>query len=477
MKSKKIIALFAGALAILPLAACQGGALGTKTVEPTSTVEPTGTVETTTATSKALSYAQYAAAQDGEEVTIEAYVTGKQSWWSNKATVYMQDDNGGYFVYELGCTQEQYNTDLAVGNKIQVTGVKGSYAGQAEVFGSQSGSEATWEKLSGTKTYTATKLNKLADMKTHPNMYVELDVTVASTPYVDPKRDNIYYDVTDGESVYTFCVETYLTAKTTDVYTTVAAFKKGDKVTVSGFAYTYYEPQLHTTGATNSGTNVFTKSAGVMTHEEFNNAALGTECTLEAFVVAKYAYSSWGNTTVYLTDAEGGYFFYRVPCTQAQYDTIKVGEKLKITGQKAEWQGEVEVDASQSGAEGTFEVIPGDKFLANPEDVSIHAAYPDELKEHNNELVSIVGLRVVSVTQPSAEGGDIYYEVAYTPLSEGGTSELYTFCVESDLCNKDTEVYKTALALQHGDLINVTGFMYIYGGPQLHTMKIEKQNA
>lgn len=468
MKSKKLLALFAGALAIIPLVACTG-------TKVTPTESKSTTVTPTTAGTTVMSYAQYAAAKDGDEVTIEGYVQAKQSWWSNKATVYLQDDNGAYFVYELGCTENEYNTDLAVGNKIQVTGVKGSYAEQVEIFASQSGAEATWKKVAGTKTYQPVKLSKLADMKSHPNQLVELDVVVASTPTVDPKRDNIYYDVTDGENVYTFCVETYLTAKTLPMYETVKNFKKGDNVTVSGFAYTYYAPQLHTTGATNKGTNVFTKSAGVMTHAQFNEAAVGTECTLEAFVVAKYAYSSWGNTTVYLTDGEGGYFFYRVPCTQAQYDTIKVGEKLKITGQKAEWQGEVEVDASQSGAEGTFEVIPGAKFLANPLDLSDKLADANELKKHNNELVVLNGLEVVSVTQPSSEGGDIYFDVKFTPAT--GDAVTYTFCVESDLCSKDTDVYKTVLALQAGDKINLEGFMYIYNNPQLHTMKVTKQSA
>ena len=40
-------------------------------------------------------------AEEGTEVTIAGYVQAKQSWWDNKATVYLQDDNGAYFLYEL----------------------------------------------------------------------------------------------------------------------------------------------------------------------------------------------------------------------------------------------------------------------------------------------------------------------------------------------------------------------------------------
>ena len=34
-----------------------------------------------------MSYAEYVAAEEDEEVTISGYVQAKQSWWENKATV------------------------------------------------------------------------------------------------------------------------------------------------------------------------------------------------------------------------------------------------------------------------------------------------------------------------------------------------------------------------------------------------------
>ena len=41
-----------------------------------------------------MTYAEYAAAELNSEVTIEAYVQGKQSWWNDTATVYTQDADG-----------------------------------------------------------------------------------------------------------------------------------------------------------------------------------------------------------------------------------------------------------------------------------------------------------------------------------------------------------------------------------------------
>ena len=56
-----------------------------------------------------MTYAEYSAAEIDANVVIEGFVQGKQSWWNNKGTFYLQDGTGAYFVYELACTEEEYN--------------------------------------------------------------------------------------------------------------------------------------------------------------------------------------------------------------------------------------------------------------------------------------------------------------------------------------------------------------------------------
>ena len=53
-----------------------------------------------------MTYAEYVAADLYSEVTIETYVQATQSWWDNKITVYSQDMEGGYFMYEMACSEE-----------------------------------------------------------------------------------------------------------------------------------------------------------------------------------------------------------------------------------------------------------------------------------------------------------------------------------------------------------------------------------
>lgn len=127
------------------------------------------------------------------------------------------------------------------------------------------------------------------------------------------------------------------------------------------------------------------KSEGVMTHEEYVNAALDSEVVIETYVQAKQDW--WEDkATLYTQDKDGAYFIYNVVCSQADYDKLVPGTKIKVTGYKTEWSGEVEV------AEGaTFEIEQG-SYVAPVTDVTALLG-SDDLIAHQNEFVSFKGRR------------------------------------------------------------------------------------
>ena len=416
---------------------------------------------------KSLTYTEYKNTNDGETVIIEGYIQARRTWW-NGAVLYLQDDNGGYFVYNLPCTEDEYKNQLKVGNKIQVKGYKSSWQGEVEIIGDQSGKEAEWNLMSGTKEYPAYQLGNLVFAKDHPNEFVSYKGLAVANVYEEGR--NVYYDVTDGDKLFTFCVETYMetTPKTSETYKTVAALQKGDVIDVEGFQYIYGTPQLHTTKVTKQNKNIFEKRSGVLTYSDFVAASEGTTVKVSGYIMDKQNGLAYGNTTLYLADKDGGYFIYRLPVTEAQYNSLEIGKHVEITGYKTSWKGQVEVAGNQAGAEGTFEILNDYTFLASAKDMTSSFADEATLKAAINQKVSFKGLEVVSISLPKAEGGDIYYDVKLTVDNKTTT---YTFCVESDLRNKDTEVYKTVLGLKVGDKINVTGYMYVYEKPQLHTIE------
>ena len=123
---KKILALVMVLAMVLALAAC-GAA---KPAEAPTAELPAD--DPTVKSEGVMTYAEYAAAPLDSQVTVETYVQAKQSWWDNKATFYTQDADGGYFLYNMACSEEDY-AKLTEGVKIKVTGYKSEWAGEVEI--------------------------------------------------------------------------------------------------------------------------------------------------------------------------------------------------------------------------------------------------------------------------------------------------------------------------------------------------------
>ena len=205
----------------------------------------------------------------------------------------------------------------------------------------------------------------------------------------------------------------------------------------------------------------------VMTHEEYVAAELDTAVTIETYVQATQAW--WdGKITVYAQSQDGAYFIYNMTCAEEDAAKLIPGTKIRVKGFKAEWAGEVEL------AEGaTFEIIEGEPFIAEAEDVTAKLG-TDELINCQNELVAFKGMTVEAYDETGAafayknaenKTDDLYFKV-----SKDGVT--YDFCVEYYLCNENTDVYKAVENLKVGDVIDLEGFLYWYNGANPHITKV-----
>lgn len=204
----------------------------------------------------------------------------------------------------------------------------------------------------------------------------------------------------------------------------------------------------------------------VMTHEEYVAAALDAQVTVETYVQAK---QSWweDKATVYTQSEDGAYFLYEMACSEEDYAKLTPGTKIKVTGYKAEWAGEVEI------VDATFEILDGN-YVATATDVT-EMLGTDELVNHQNEFVSFKGMTVEASKDADGndvaflynwdgsgeDGNDLYFNVSYN-----GTT--YTFTVESYLCDNTTDVYAAVKALNIGDVVDMEGFLYWYEGVNPH---------
>ena len=204
------------------------------------------------------------------------------------------------------------------------------------------------------------------------------------------------------------------------------------------------------------------EDTGVMTHDEYIAAAIDDPVVIETYVQATQAW--WDDSiTVYGQSPDGAYFIYNMACSEEDAAKLVPGTKIRVTGFKTEWSGEVEV------AEGaTFEFVDdGDTFIAEPTDVT-ELLGTDELIDHQNEYVSFKGLTVEKIEYKNGTpGDDIYVTFGYNGAS-------YDFCVELYLTDCNTPVYITVGELAEGDVVDVEGFLYWYEGVNTHITGITK---
>lgn len=201
------------------------------------------------------------------------------------------------------------------------------------------------------------------------------------------------------------------------------------------------------------------KGEGVMTYAEYEAAELESEVVVETYVQAK---QSWwqDKATLYTQDKDGAYFIYELPCSEEEYAKLVPGTKIKVTGYKAEWSGEVEI------VDAKYEILNG-SYIAKAEDLTELLGNEEELIKHQNKLVSFKGLTVEKVEYKNEEPGDDIY----VTLSRDG--KPYSFCVEVYLTGTETEVYKTVGELKAGDIVDVECFLYWYNGANPHITSVK----
>ena len=205
--------------------------------------------------------------------------------------------------------------------------------------------------------------------------------------------------------------------------------------------------------------NTENTSKAVMTFEEYSAAEIDAEVVVETYVQAN---QSWweDKITLYCQGPDGAYFVYELSCSEEDAAKLVPGTKIRITGTKSAFAGEIEI------MYGTFEFVEGaDTYIAEPADLTALLGTA-EIIGHMNELAVFNGLTVESFTYKNGEGTDIYLTLSYN-------GQNYEFCVESYLTSAETDVYKTVAALEQGDVVNVTSFLYWYEGMNPHIIGIE----
>ena len=203
-------------------------------------------------------------------------------------------------------------------------------------------------------------------------------------------------------------------------------------------------------------------------YADYIAAANDTELEL---IMSVQGHESWwdGKVTVYGQDDDGGYLCYDMATDQATAEAMTPGTLIRVKGYKAEWSGELEL------ADATCEIIAGnyDGKIYDAEDVTALIGNNEELAKHMNKKTLFKNLTVVSQSynwdgSGTRDDSDIYLYLT----DENGTP--ITFTVRRYLTDNTTEVFKAVEALQAGDVVDLTAFLYWYEEPQARIIEVVK---
>jgi len=211
----------------------------------------------------------------------------------------------------------------------------------------------------------------------------------------------------------------------------------------------------------------------IMSHADYVAAELDTEVVVETYV---QTIESWwdGACHIYAQSEDGGYYIYGYQCSEEDAAKLVPGTKIRVTGYKTAWSGEVEI------VDAAVEILEGSYIVEEAVDVT-ELWGTDELEAHMNALVAFKGLTVAASTDAAgneaaflykwdgsgSQGDDIYFNVALG-------DQQYTFTINAYMIGTgaDSDVYKAVEALNVGDVIDVEGFLYWYEGAQPHVTSV-----
>ena len=211
-----------------------------------------------------MTHEEYMSAELNANVVIETFVQAKQALIGGKASIYTQDPDGGYFLYEAGLTDEAYQR-LVPGQKIRVRGTKSEYSKETEIL------NAVIEPLDGfwkAEPEDVTALLGTRDLVTYQNCHVRFSgMTVEPAAEGSDEAflyrwdgsgkegDDLYFNVSKDGQTYTFTIETMLSDSSTQIYKDVQALKVGDVVDMEGYLYWYLGPSPHIISLTKAEQN------------------------------------------------------------------------------------------------------------------------------------------------------------------------------------------------------------------------------
>ena len=188
---------------------------------------------------KELTWAEYMAKEDDEAVVVKGVVTAIFNG-ENEKDIYMQDNDGGYYLYSVTAIPE----GLEVGMTIRATGLRDTYQGGAQVAKGATVEILDTNKVEVTPTDITEIVKNAANAKDEAlvNLAGKFVTINGATVLGQNKGNNTYYDFVLGNVRAYSRISTsnnFLTEEQTEAFKNAVADNFGKSATVTGCVSVY----------------------------------------------------------------------------------------------------------------------------------------------------------------------------------------------------------------------------------------------
>lgn len=226
--------------------------------EPTQTINaltdsiPPATAENDTEKNEEqpiMSFSDFLIADEDSPVTAEGYIQAKDAWHEGFCSVYVQNEEGAYYLERLHCSQDEYQS-LHVGRKIRISGYKSHWNDSLEI------SDATFQVLDGewfAKAIDATEMIGTDELILHQNekaffrnMTIEAMPDGYSVFYYgwDNTKQNvedaeIFFRASSDDMICDFTIKPSFCQKEQEILQILKSLHVGDTVDLTGYLRFY----------------------------------------------------------------------------------------------------------------------------------------------------------------------------------------------------------------------------------------------
>ena len=214
----------------------------------------------------AMDYAAFLDSDGSEAVLIESCLQEKEVLEDGRTGLYLQDEDGAYYVSGLHCTAEDYEA-LTSGCRLRVLGYKTDFSGETQITDAlisfPGGKEYVAQPADVTEYLGTEELRRYLNRRVcFRDLTVEAMFDGVSPFYYgwdntgSPEQNSdLYFTASHDGEHYGFLIPAKLRDSSSDVYLAVQNLQAGDTVRVEGILTWYNGPQPLVTSVTvSSGT-------------------------------------------------------------------------------------------------------------------------------------------------------------------------------------------------------------------------------